>query len=169
MGREIHPACHVGSGINWSRSCLTKRSLIRATQTLHAKVCGAITIAVTAMMAGSHASRAARTVVPTLTRGMTEMEFEAALAQEAVGVFGRTGLTPSQLADGLTECQEVRQSWVDQYVKMRGKPPPPPLELRSSYDGAGKSTGTTRYPFSSPIRNKWHLVDVRAACSKRST
>lgn len=27
------------------------------------------------------------------------MEFEAALAQEAIGVFGRTGLTPSQLAD----------------------------------------------------------------------
>lgn len=47
------------------------------------------------------------------------MEFEAALAQEALGVFGRTGLTPSQLADGLTECKEVRQSWVDAYVKMR--------------------------------------------------
>lgn len=47
------------------------------------------------------------------------MEFEAALAQEALGVFERTGLTPSQLADGLTECQEVRQSWVDAYVKMR--------------------------------------------------
>jgi hypothetical protein len=32
------------------------------------------------------------------------MDFEAALGQEALGVFGRTGLTPSQLADGLTEA-----------------------------------------------------------------
>lgn len=75
------------------------------------------------------------------------MEFEAALAQEALGVFGRTGLTPSQLADGLTEaliaadeerslrlgaekaekslfagltdCQTTRESWVSAYVRVR--------------------------------------------------
>ena len=47
------------------------------------------------------------------------MEFEAALAQEALGIFGRTGLTPSQLADGLAECKEIRQTWVDGYAKLR--------------------------------------------------
>lgn len=47
------------------------------------------------------------------------MEFEAALGQEALGVFGRTGLTPAQLADGLTECRNIRQDWVNAYVKLR--------------------------------------------------
>jgi hypothetical protein len=45
--------------------------------------------------------------------------FKDALGEEAYGVFGRTGLTPSQLADGLQSCQETRESWVDGYTKLR--------------------------------------------------
>jgi hypothetical protein len=50
---------------------------------------------------------------------MTNDKFKAALGEEAYGVFGRTGLTPSQLADGLAECQHIREEWCNGYTKMR--------------------------------------------------
>jgi hypothetical protein len=45
--------------------------------------------------------------------------FKEALGEEAYGVFGRTGLTPSQLADELRVCNERCADWCFEYTKVR--------------------------------------------------
>ncbi len=47
-------------------------------------------------------------------------KFMDALGGEAYGVFGRTGLTPSQLADSLKSCEETCGFWVKEHDRVRG-------------------------------------------------